>query len=268
MLPIIQFDPATMSLWYDVELISGADSSGTIADLIPSAIRGDAIEVSDRFSDIHDSKLRGRALQIVSAFWHEKRHFLDFVATNYGSFRFRQFLEVYTNLAPVIQIAKDRGRLCCPLEIYDDPVRAALMDISDFPSDLVAIAKMLARRRKMVEYDRQRENTRFGPMEIGGEAQLEALAFMAQSRFITLFFREQGARDFRDSLYNVENFSDKYFIIVEAAARLGLLPFKIRRAGQLQTEDIDEVITLEFRIAGSVFIRIASKRLRYRFKRE
>jgi hypothetical protein len=226
MLPIIQFDPATMSLWYDVDFISHSDSSGIISDAVATLLEGTTADAIDALREIDNPELRGRALQIVSAFIHEKRHFLDFVATNYGAFRFRQFLDVYTNLSTVLSIAKSHGRLCCPLEIYDDPVRSSLMGISDVPEEFVAIARMLSRRRKMVERDRMRVGTRFGPIEIGGETQLEALAYLAQARFVSGFFGPDGAREFRDSLYSVKNFSEKYFSIIEGAARLGLLPFR------------------------------------------
>jgi hypothetical protein len=217
-----------MSLWYDVSLISAADRSGAIATAVAAAVSGNTVEVIDQLRSIRDRKLRGRALQIVSAFWHEKRHFLDFVATNYGAFRFRQFLEVYTNLPAVVSIAKANGRLCCPLEIYDDPVRSSVMNLSDAPQELRQLAKMLAHRRKMIERDRSRVGTRYGPIEIGGEAQLEALAYLAQSRFVSAFFGAEGVEEFRESLYNVNNFLDKYFTIIETAGRLGLLPFRRR----------------------------------------
>src|SRR6516164_190883 len=113
MLPIIQFDPATMSLWYDVELIASADKSSRIANAVAALVGGSTSDLIAELRLIEDPILQGRALQIVSAFVHEKRHFLDFVATNYGAFRFRQFLEVYKNVPAVIQIAKSRGKICC-----------------------------------------------------------------------------------------------------------------------------------------------------------
>jgi hypothetical protein len=111
MIPIIQFDPATMSLWYDVELVSLADPSGTIAKAVATAVGGNTLQVIDQLKEIDDQRLHGRAIQLVSAFWHEKRHFLDFIATNYGAFRFRQFLEVYNHLPAVMHFAKSSGRL-------------------------------------------------------------------------------------------------------------------------------------------------------------
>jgi hypothetical protein len=234
-----------MSLWYDVDYLSTGDPSGVIATAVAEVVRGaNTTEIVEQLGKIRDSKLRGRALQIVSAFWHEKRHFLDFVATNYGAFRFRQFLEVYANLPLVIKLAKSHGgRLCCPLEIYDDPVRSSLMSLSDASHELGQIAESLARRRKMVERDRTPISTRYGRMEVGGEAQLETLAYLAQARFVGNFFGIEGIKEFRESLYNVDNFSNKYFTVIETAARVGLLPFE--RLDPLPGTGSTEAITLD-----------------------
>jgi hypothetical protein len=80
----------------------------------------------------------------------------------------------------------------------------------------------------MVERDRAKVATRFGPIEIGGEAQLEALAYLAQSRFVSGFYGMKGARAFRDALYDLDSFSDKYFSVIEIAAQFGLLPYRQR----------------------------------------
>jgi hypothetical protein len=52
---------------------------------------------------------RGLYANIISSIWHEKRHFLDFILTNYGAFRVRQFFQVYFNLNLVLEEAKQDG---------------------------------------------------------------------------------------------------------------------------------------------------------------
>lgn len=223
-MPIVQFDPATMSLWYDLEAVEGARGSPAVVEALSAALDGSLPEAVDALRKIDDPKIKSRALQLISAFWHEKRHFLDMAATNYGAFRFRQFLDVYQNLPAVIHLTMEKGKLCCPLEIYDDPVRCAMMDVGDIPEPLVTLARMLARRRKMVEKDRRQLSSRFGSIELGGEAQFESLAYLSQMRFVASFFGAEGVESFNSAVFNLEHFSQKYQSVMNAARMVGLIP--------------------------------------------
>jgi hypothetical protein len=62
---------------------------------------------------------------------------------------------------------------------------------------------------------------------------LEAMAFLAQLRFIQSHFGTDGVHEFRNTLYNFDRFAEKYVGVVEAAARLGLVPFESRGESQL-----------------------------------
>jgi hypothetical protein len=231
MVPIIQFDPASMALVYDTQMIGSADPQGSTSEAVAAVVWGRAADAFDVIDRIEDAATRDRALQIVSAMWHEKRHFLDFVISNYGAYRFRQFLDLYVNMPTVLGIAEERGVIHAPLEVYLDDVRSAVLGIRDRPEDLVILAKELARRRKMLERDRVRQATRFGTVEIGGEAQLECLAFMAQLDFISVYFGIEGVQRFYASLFDREQFQAKYMSMVMLAQQLGVLPTAVEPHG-------------------------------------
>lgn len=226
MIPIIQFDPATMALVYDVQLVGGADDKGEIALAVDDVVHGRSEEACERVEAIGDGPTRNRAIQIMSAMWHEKRHFLDFALTNYGAFRFRQFLDMYVNMPVILRTGQEAGVLHAPMEIYSDPVRCAVMGISQVPQPLAQIARVLARRRKIIERDRRPVASRFGPLDMGGEIQLECLALIAQIGFVQQRFGLDGIKRFYGSLYSWEQFSAKYLSLIIIAARLGVLPTK------------------------------------------
>jgi hypothetical protein len=57
-----------------------------------------------------------RCAHFASSVWHEKRHFLDFLLTNYGAFRIRQFFEIYRNLPVLFNQTGDSKRILLPLD--------------------------------------------------------------------------------------------------------------------------------------------------------
>jgi hypothetical protein len=85
----------------------------------------------------------------------------------------------------------------------------------------------------MIEKDRSRVSSRFGSMEVGGEAQLEAIAYLAQMRIVQIYGGLDGIDLFQDSVYNLDRFADKYVSLVEAAAKLGLVPFEALDNGRV-----------------------------------
>lgn len=225
MVPIIQFDPATMSLWCDIQLIAGFDDEKlNIQQALLALMEGDLDTSIKKIKLIENERIRARGLQIVSAFWHETRHFHDFGATNYGSFRFRQFLEIYANIPAILQMASASKDLVCPIEIYADQTRCRVMGIENIQPGLSQIAKNLAKRRKMIEKDRVRTASRFGSIEVGGEALLEAIAYIAQLRFVQHRFGQDHVKLFYDSMYDRGVFTKKYVSVIEVAARNKLVP--------------------------------------------
>src|SRR3954453_14510612 len=83
MIPVLQFDPASQSLWYDPYLINRSRGAPEIGRALELAIIGDDPSLKSHVNNINDTWIQTRAVNIASAIWHEKRHFVDFMLTNY-----------------------------------------------------------------------------------------------------------------------------------------------------------------------------------------
>src|SRR6266404_4937335 len=115
MIPIIQFDPSSLSLWYDAHLIGMCRGGDQLGVALEYAIRGNDPALKDLVDCIDDPWVQTRSANIASAVWHEKRHFLDFVLTNYGALRIRHMFEVYRNAGAVLGAHNETRRLLIPL---------------------------------------------------------------------------------------------------------------------------------------------------------
>ncbi|HEX8645187.1 MAG TPA: hypothetical protein VF702_14855 [Allosphingosinicella sp.] len=223
MIPIVQFDPASLAIFAETSTVSIDEE---VTRLITATISGDRAAVIDNFQLLAGRANNGRALQLTSAFLHEKRHFHDFIATTYGAYRFRQFQEVYANLPAIFRAGRTVGELHLPLEVILDPVRRRVLGIDEPPAELHAIAVALAKRRREIERDREPFSSRLGTFEIGGEAQLEALAFTAQSRFVSHFGGVAAHDSFVDHVFDREQFQAKYGALVNLGVAAGIVPIR------------------------------------------
>ena len=196
------------------------------AALVDAIISGRTSDVSAAFGRFTSRETSGRALQLTSAFLHEKRHFLDFISTNYGAFRVRQFIEIYGNLPTLLSAGRQMERLFLPIEVYLDPVRRRVLGVDLPPSEVLQIAGNLSKKREMIEKDRRPFSSRFGSFEIGGEAQLEALAYSAQSRFVMHFGGFKAHDAFSDFVYDRTQFQEKYSAFVTMGVAAGLIPVR------------------------------------------
>ena len=111
--------------------------------------------------------MKTRSATVASAVWHEKRHFLDFILTNYGAFRIRQFLLLYYHLPIVRKFASDSKSLLLPLESYLDETFCEINEVPQPTSDIMKIAKDIATRKEMLLDDRRILDSRFGSHEVG-----------------------------------------------------------------------------------------------------
>lgn len=223
MLPIVQFDPASLALCYDAELIGGSGLDPRSKALVDAVANGETEKFEAAVRDLRGSPDLGRALQVSSAFIHEKRHFLDFISTNYGAYRFRQFLELYGNIPTILSRAAGRT-LHAPFEVYADPAKCLLMGIEEVAPEFLEVALSMKRRREMIQKDRSRHLSRFGSFELGGEAQLEALAYHAQFRFLSKYAGKEGLAAFFQTIFNREQFNRKYNGIGQISRLVGLVP--------------------------------------------
>lgn len=182
MIPAVQLDPASLTLWYSPEIISQSPHRELLADSVWRAMRGDMVGVLESVEQGKQEGCGVRCAHLASAVWHEQRHFLDLILTNQGAFRVRQFLSLYANLEQLLAEAQRSGEtLICPITVYADPVRAAAHGVEAPPESVLGrVAKDVRQRSRMIAEDRATVTLPFGTIEFGGEAQLEALAYFNQ----------------------------------------------------------------------------------------
>lgn len=89
MIPTLQLDPSTLAIWFNVDLLNSYKGEERGFEVFTHAANdnlGEAYPIlDDAVSDAH----RSHYYEILSAVWHEKRHFVDFLLTNYGAFHVR-----------------------------------------------------------------------------------------------------------------------------------------------------------------------------------
>lgn len=197
------------------------------------AIVGDDDSLKSHVSSIKDPWVQTRAASIASAVWHEKRHFLDFVLTNYGSWRIRNFLEMYANTPVLLQQSVKNGRLLLPLDSNLDELRREIFEIDEIHPDVLRIAQAISNRKQMLADDRRHVNIDGRRIEFGGEAILEAIAYHVQmGKTHRVFGGEIGAKVQRDHPGH-EVIGSKYKWAYEALVRLGLMRI-VSNHGDLQ----------------------------------
>ncbi|MCV9967125.1 hypothetical protein OIU34_35420 [Pararhizobium sp. BT-229] len=175
MIPVIQFDPSSMSIWYDAHLLNRMKGSREIGEAMNLAFSDDPA-LLDYVPLIKDDWVKMRASTMAAAVWHEKRHFLDFALTNYGAFRIRQFFLLYMSIPQILGDARDSGELLLPLQSYLEKNFCKALGIKPPSEAIVAAAKNISQRKHILARDRRRHDSRLGNYEIGGEAIMEALA--------------------------------------------------------------------------------------------
>lgn len=180
MIPLVQFDPSTLSIWTNTSILAG-DSAKLALAVVDAAVGGD--DPRAKIDSLPtDSPLRRRLLWLASCAWHEKRHFFDIVLTNYGARRFRSLFNLACNARPLVAEALKREKeIWFPIEVYDCPVHRRILGISEPASHIVELAQR-ARAAKYFDHELNRSVEVNGRtlLHLGGEAQLEGLAQASQ----------------------------------------------------------------------------------------
>jgi len=180
MIPILQFDPATLMLWYDTQLLATSRAGREIGLALHYAVDGREDWLKCLVRQQSDPWTRTRCATVASAVWHEKRHFLDFTLTNYGAMRMRQFFQCYVNLRLALHKIKENGPLLLPLDRNLDALRAEMMGVSIKDHDLVRLAEGIRNGKRMILDDRRPFIAGGQHYEIGGEAMFECIAYHVQ----------------------------------------------------------------------------------------
>jgi hypothetical protein len=247
-IPIAQLDPASMTMWIDPELVSRGRPE--VAEALHAATLGDVHGVAELVASIDDPRRQGRCGYLASAVWHEQRHFLDLLMTNYGAFRFRQFASIYVNIERLVRDGLRDG-LTCPITAYSDPVLASQHGIDRAPEGLAAQAGDLTRRMGLHHDDSVRLPTERGWIEVGGEAQLEALAYFSQQHSVLSILGYDVARRVHEALPENQRDPLRYSWLLWFADQLDLLP-----AAQVEDQVAAWDVTLLYSVLlGSLAVR-------------
>ncbi|MCU1246981.1 MAG: hypothetical protein JWQ49_10 [Edaphobacter sp.] len=171
-------DPVGLTLWCDPSLIGRSIGTDTCLTLFNVAASGDLKKVLECVEAL-PPEAQHRAINIVSCVWHEKRHFIDYVLTNFGAFNCRQFFQLLVNLTPLLlESQTEGGPLFLPLESVADPVSRLVHGLPQTPQ-IDVIADYLRRVKEMLSSDFEIPHPNIG-YSIGGTAAFEALGFTFQ----------------------------------------------------------------------------------------
>lgn len=180
--PLFSFDPASMSVWARVPTMSTDDETDSVRTVILSALSGDHLTALHTCQALPDDASRRRVGIVLSALWHEDRHFADALLTNYGASQTRALQSAAINAFPLIQgTLASGGRLGLPVTVHLDRVRRAALGLPEPTPYIEAIAKDVKDRRWLTDRDARLVSSGDVRLSIGGGSQLEALAWFTQS---------------------------------------------------------------------------------------
>ena len=226
MIPVIRLDPGSLTLWYDPQHIHQAPYGEKLALATHYAMLGDSESLLAHLNSIEDETIKVKCIHLASSVWHEQRHFLDLILTNYGALRIRQFFLLYVNASLLLNEAQQAdGKLACPLDLYDDPLRRKIMGVSALER-CTLVGRESARRKEWLQDDRKLLPTFAGRMECGGEAQLEALAYYTQYSAVQHLFGDDISLKVQHEVTKDNPKGLKYRWAQIVANTFGLLPAK------------------------------------------
>jgi hypothetical protein len=193
MIWVAALDPASLTLWYDTSAISGGPGGEQVAGAIHYSVFGDLDKLKTLIADETDEAVRSRSIYFASTIWHEQRHFIDLLLTNYGAYRFRQFLSLYLNLPFIFkELERSGAELVFPIDVYACDVRSRSLRIKPVSESLRQIALDIYNREEWLSFDRKKMNP---GCEVGGHAQLEALAALFQVACVQRHFGAAALAD-------------------------------------------------------------------------
>jgi tetratricopeptide (TPR) repeat protein len=179
-IPVAQLDSSSLALWVNFEALARSPNLELYRGVLEAAATGDESASRQAIRQARTRPAFVRAVHLSSVIWHEQRHFLDLIATNYGARRFRTHLSLYQNLWPIVAEQKltAKAPLLIPLTLHRGlPPSAG--GVPAAPLVEQQIDDILLRRRHLIEDVFTLPSPR-GSIPVSGEAALEGLAFLAQ----------------------------------------------------------------------------------------
>jgi hypothetical protein len=181
MIPTLQLDPSTLALWFNLDLLNSYRGEDRGLEVFTHGAAHDLNEVYPILDDAASDAHRSHYYEILSSVWHEKRHFLDFLLTNFGAFQVRTYFQMYFNLPFALQDVRRDIPLLLPLDSYSDPVNLFAQGIdAPPPPELLKMARWLGLRNQALTEDAATHDGILGTTEVGGIAQMEAIAYVCQ----------------------------------------------------------------------------------------
>jgi hypothetical protein len=186
------FDPSTLLINVDVPFLGSQQLPEIIEKPISDGLNwdGKTFDIRANWEKSADGDLY---VQICSAIWHEKRHFLDYVLTNHGQFELRLYSQIYGNLSKILNLCESkRLPLVVPIAVLTETIRRKALKVDGYDFEWIGdLATSIYSRRELLEFGSTPIDSG-GPTgqkySIGGKAQLEALGFYCQAAAIQSVF--------------------------------------------------------------------------------
>lgn len=177
MITFATFDPATVSIWRDISFLRDHPEQDLLNRTFNAAFDGKGSDVKE-IVDSADPAQKLLCFDVAGAVWHEKRHYVDMMLTNYGSQRRRLFFEIFPLIHACIEEAKELGELLLPIDLYANPVARRILGIKSSAPGIDQAARTVARRKKFFSD----ENYIFPELgrAVGGDAMIESLGAMCE----------------------------------------------------------------------------------------
>jgi hypothetical protein len=214
--PVLQFDPAHLAVFYRGFQVEGTDIS-LLDDVARCALVGEHAEAVRLVQAIPADEVRARAANVLSAVWHEQRHFVDVLLTNFGQSIVRRVTSLLVNLPHIVREARAVGGLAVPVTVYGSRLkrRAVRVRTSEL---LERVAKDVHDRERLLAPDMLVHRLASGAtVSIGGHAQLEALGYLAQMALLQGQFGLDETRAVQRDMPDQDHLRDSY----EWAALMG-----------------------------------------------
>jgi hypothetical protein len=240
---VIILDPASLTLHFDSAIITQRDGGEAIIATFEPAYAGRIDELAALLNVIGDAALKSRCAHFATCVWHEKRHFLDFLLTNYGALRVAQFFQLYGNMERLLAEAlQNKHALWFPLDIFLSPIHRRILGIETPWPFVQTIAENMRGIRELVAEDRHPVGAGSKLFEVGGDAQLEALAWICQLAAAEELLGTDASFSAQGDMALFSANQRRYRWIVEFAAGLGILPHRASQGVWMQ--DVSFVMPL------------------------
>ena len=200
-------DPSNLRLNIDITQISRGSSKEEITNAVYSCCFGDIKKFKNILTSIEKNEDKERCVNLCSSIWHEQRHFLDLVLSNYGGYIFREYFTCYINTGNILsELLELKEDLIFPLDVYTDPVRLKLINKSTKSSKVKKIAEDLQEREKAIMKDR----VKIQNLEVGAYAVFELIGFVFQLASVEIIAGHQYNLPFNNFIDKNNYSKEKY----------------------------------------------------------